>query len=86
MSQVAANALAYKSQLVAPNMFEDLTGNSCLELMEIACEPDSLLASAAQARTGRSDAACRSSLWCGHDLATSAGLSQVLEQIRVYRP
>ena len=86
MSQVAANALAYKSQLVVPNMFEDLTGNSRLELMEIACEPDSLLASAVQARTGRSDAACRSSLWCGHDLATSAGLSRVLEQIRVLRP
>ena len=86
MSQVAASAIAYKSQLVVPNMFEDLTGSNRLELMEIACEPDSLLASAVQARTGRSDAACRSSLWCGHDLATSAGLSRVLEQIRALKP
>ena len=86
MSQVAASAIAYKSQLVVPNMFEELSGSHRVELMEIACEPDSLLASAVQARTGRSDAACRSSLWCGHDLATPEGLSQVLEQILALRP
>ena len=67
-------------------MFEDLTGNSRVELMEIAREPDSLLASAAQARTGRSDAACRSSLRCGHDLATPSGLSLALEQIQTLKP
>ena len=86
ISQVAANAIAHKSQLVVPDMFENLKGSQRVELMEVACEPDSLLASAVQARTGRSDAACRSSLWCGHDLATSAGLSRVLEQIRALRP
>ena len=86
MSQVAASALAHKSQVVVPHMFEELTGSSRVELMEIACEPDSLLTNAVQARTGRSDAACRSSLWCGHDLATTTGLSRVLEQIYVLQP
>ena len=86
MSQVAASAIAHKSQVVVPNIFEELSGVNRVELMEFACEPDSLLASAVQARTGRSDAACRSSLWCGHDLSTPAGLSQVLEQIQVLRP
>ena len=86
MSQVAASALAHKSQLVVPHTFEELTGSSRVEFMEIACEPDSLLTSAVQARTGRSDAACRSSLWRGHDLATTTGLSQVLEQIYALQP
>ena len=86
LSQVAASAIAHKSQLVVPNMFEDLVGKGRMEFLEVACEPDSLLADTVRARTGRSDAAGRSSLWCGHDLATSAGLSKVLEQIHVLRP
>ena len=86
LSQTTASALAHKSQLVVPNMFEELVGKERLEFMEIACEPDSLLTSVYQARTGRSESACRSSLWCGHDLATQEGLAIVVEQIRTLKP
>ena len=86
MSGNAACALEYKSQLVVPNMFEELIGKDRLEFMEIACEPDSLLTHTFQERAGRSDAACRSSLWCGHDLSKPEGLNLVLEQIYTLRP
>ena len=86
LSYVTSKSLEYKSQMVVPNMFEDLIGESRVELLEIACEPDSILSKTFQDKTGRSDAACRSSLRCGHDLATREGLLLVLEQVRSLRP
>ena len=86
MSCAAACALEHRSQLVVPHMFEELVGKSRVDFMEIACEPDSLLSRTFQEKTGRPEAACRSSLWCGHDLATREGLHLVLEQICALNP
>ena len=54
--------------------------------MEIAREPHSILTKTFQDKAGRTEAACRSSLWCGHDLSTREGLRLVLEQINTLRP
>ena len=86
LSYAASQVLEHKSQQLIPNMFEELIGSSRLEFMEVACEPNSLLTKTFQDRNGRSDAACRSSLWCGHDLSTKEGLLLVLEQIHTMRP
>ena len=86
MSLQASRVLEHKFQDVVPNMFESLVGQKRLDLLEVMCEPDSLLTQTFHNRTGRSDSACRCSLWCGHDLSTPGGLSVVLEQIRVLKP
>ena len=70
MSLQASKVLEHKFQDVVPNMFESLVGQQRMDLLEVMCEPDSLLTSTFQSRTGRSDSACRCSLWCGHDLST----------------
>ncbi|CAE7833265.1 RE1 [Symbiodinium sp. CCMP2592] len=67
-------------------MFEQLVGQQRMDLLEVMCEPDSLLTATFQRRTGRSDSACRCSLWCGHDLSTPGGLAVTLEQIRTLKP
>ena len=86
MSLQASKVLEHKFQDVVPNMFESLVGQQRMDLLEVMCEPDSLLTSTFQSRTGRSDSACRCSLWCGHDLSTPGGLAVTLEQIRTLKP
>ena len=86
MSMIASRTLEHKSQLVVPNMFQELTGKSRVEFLEVSCEPDSLLTEAIRTRTGRSDSACRSALWSGQDLSTPEGLALIIEQIRCTNP
>ena len=86
MSLQASKVLEHKFQDVVPNMFESLVGQQRMDLLEVMCEPDSLLTSTFQSRTGRSDSACRCSLWCGHDLSNLGGLAVTLEQIRTLKP
>ena len=86
MSMIASRTLEHKSQLVVPNMFQELTGKSRVEFLEVSCEPDSLLTEAIRTRTGRSDSACRSALWSGQDLSTPDGLALIIEQIRCTNP
>ena len=86
MSMLASRALEHKSELVIPHMFQDLMGQSRVDLFEISSEADSLLTEEFRARTGRSDSACRSALWSGQDLSTPEGLALILEQIRCIHP
>ena len=43
MSMLASRALEHKSELVIPHMFQDLMGQSRVDLLEISSEADSLL-------------------------------------------
>ena len=86
MSLVASRALEHRSQLIVPNMFQELMGQSRVGLLEVSCEPDSLLTEEFRARTGRSDSACRSVLWSGQDMSTPEGLALILEQVRCTHP
>ena len=86
LSQSAARVLEHKSQRVVPEIFEGLVGESRLELFEIASGSGDSLVEMFTTRTGRSDCACRSSLWNDRELSRPEGLAVTLEQIRVLRP
>ena len=83
---VASHALEHRANNVIPNMFEELVGQARPELMEVSCEPDSILSETFRTRTGRSDSALRCALWNGHDLAKPEGRKLVLEQIYSLKP
>ena len=84
MSMLASRALEHKSELVIPHMFQDLMGQSRVDLFEISGEADSLLTEEFRARTGRSDSACRSALWSGQDLSTPEGLALSWNRLGVF--
>ena len=86
LSLQASRVLDRRSQRLIPDLFEGLIGDRRVELLEVTAEQDSLLAKTIVARTGRSDSACRSALWDGHDLSRAEGLAVILEQIRTLKP
>ena len=86
MNMVASRALEHKMDRIVPNMFEDLVGHSRPELLEISCEPESVLADFFIARTRRHDAPHRCALLDGHDIPKREGLGVVVEQILSLKP
>ena len=86
LSMVASKALEYRANMVVPGMFKDLIGRDRPELLEVLCEPNSILSETMIARTQRSESAHRCALWNGHDLAKPEGLKLVLEQVHSLKP
>ena len=66
--------------------FGKLLSHDRLELLEIACSPDSVLSDEMCTITGRPKAAERLSLWNGCDLSTSAGVKRAIAVIDLKRP
>ena len=83
---IASRALEHKSEVMVPHMFQEMLGESRVDMFEISCECDGLLTEEFRARTGRSDSACRSVLWSGQDLSSAEGLALTLEQVRCMHP
>ena len=57
-----------------------------MQLLEVACSPDSVLSSVMQEITGNPKAAIRLSLWNQHDLGTNEGVRAVLDKIDLHDP
>ena len=91
LSLTEARRLEEESQAVVPRLYQSLiahseTGRERPILMEVACEPHSLLSRTVQDRTGNPESAVRASLFNSGDLSSSAGLRLVLDRIRLERP
>ena len=71
---------------VLPQLFEGLAQASRTVLMEVACNPDSLLASTVQALTRDPASASRCGQWNACDLATSDGVKLVLKRVSLEKP
>ena len=81
-----ARQLEDQAWQIVPEIFQALTGHNRVCLMECACEPDSLLASAVQAQQKDPQAATRCSLFNGCDLSTDAGVRLVMRRMDNERP
>ena len=86
LGPLQARSLEEQAWSVAPGFFQSLAGHNRTCLMECACEPDSLLTSAAQAQQKDESAASRCSLYNGCDLSTDAGVRLIMKQMDLERP
>ena len=86
LSAGLASKLEYESQSLVPGLFQGLGEGGRSVLLEVACEPDSLISSAVQDLTGRENAASRASIWNGCDLSCAAGVKLVLQRLDLGRP
>ena len=86
LNPAAAQALEEKAWSLVPSLFQGLVEQGRTALMEVCCEPSSLLATAVQSLAGSETAASRCSLWNSCDLGTSAGLDLVLRRIEIEQP
>ena len=88
LSAQQAQHLEYEVGALVPHLFQQLVdlGDSGTQrpiLMEVACEPQSLLSQAVQSQTGDPNSAARCSLW---NLSTGVGVRLVIDRIRQERP
>ena len=86
MSATQASFVEHESWGVVPGLFQSLVVYDRPVVMEVACQPDSLISQHVQQVTGRESASCRYSLWNGADLSTDAGVRLVLERVRTEQP
>ena len=68
------------------NLVQGFVGKEKVQLLEVACSPDSVLSSVMQEITGNPKAAIRLSLWNQHDLGTNEGVRAVLDKIDLHDP
>ena len=68
------------------NLVQGFVGKEKVQLLEVACSPDSVLSSVMQEITGNPKAAMRLSLWNQHDLGTNEGVRAVLDKIDLHDP
>ena len=83
MSEAQARDLEHQAWALVPELFQDLTRQDRVVLMEVACEPDSRLSAAVQQKMGNPGAAVRAALWNHCDLGTGSGVKLILERIRL---
>ena len=74
------------SNQMLPSALQSLVTRSRVKLLEVACSPDSVLASSMQTMTGEEGSAVRCSLWNGCDLRKGSGVRMVLDQIDLHQP
>ena len=86
LGPLQARSLEEQAWSLVPEIFQSLTGHNRLCLLECACEPDSLLSSAVQARKKSETTAARCSLYNGCDLSTDAGVRLIMNRIDLERP
>ena len=86
LDMYAAQHLESQARSLVPQLFQSLQGMGRLALMEVCCEPDSLLSTAVQKAAGLESAATRCSLFNACDMGTSRGVKLVLERIQVEKP
>ena len=86
MSLGKALRLERASYEVVPQIFEGLAQTSRTVLMEVACHPDSLLASTVQSLANNPSAASRCGQWNACDLATAEGVRLVLKRVALEKP
>ena len=71
---------------LVPRAFQALVSEGRPVLMEIGCEPHSLLAEAVCREVGHKDAAVRCAEWNGVDLSVTSGVRLALERLKLERP
>ena len=81
LSLQSARHLETQAEALVPQLFQGLAARGKAVLMEVACEPDSILTSCVRTATGREDSAMRCSLFNSCDLGTHAGIRLILEHI-----
>ena len=67
-------------------LVQGFVGKEKVQLLEVACSPDSALSSVMQEITENPKAAMRLSLWNQHDLTTNEGIRAVLDKIDLHDP
>ena len=86
LNATQASLVEFESWRVVPGLFQSLVSFDRPVVMEVACQPDSLIGQHVKQETGRESSSCRYSLWNGADLSTDAGVRLVLERVRSERP
>ena len=86
LSVCKATQLEDAAWSLVPKTFQALVNQGRPVLMEVGCEPQSLLAEAVCKEVGTSDAAVRCADWNGVDLSVTAGVRLALERLRLERP
>ena len=74
------------SERLLPEAFEALLGHERIELLEVACSPDSILTSTMQKVTKQESAARRCSLSNTFDLSTNRGIHGDINEINTLHP
>lgn len=71
---------------LVPSALGTLVAHGPTNLLEVACNPDSVLSTTMHHLTGDTNTAVRCSIWNGCDLTTGAGVRSVLNKIDLHRP
>ena len=77
--------LAFCKDRLIPETFESLLSHRRIELLEVACAPNSVLSQVMQQKKG-ADAARRCSIFNEYDLGTNQGIHKVIADIDHYNP
>lgn len=86
LPEAKARHLTQCSDRLLPEAFEALVGHQRVELLEVACSPDSILTSTMQKVTKQESAARRCSLFNTFDLSTNRGIHGVINEINTLQP
>ena len=86
LSANQASRIEHLSHGVVPEIFQSVVGRGRPVLMEIACEPDSILEQAVRNHVGDEGATSRLSVWNGADLSTKEGIRFALTRVSQERP
>ncbi len=81
-----ARHLESQAQQLLPQLYQSLTSEPKVRLIEVACSPDSVLSQVMQDVTKSPQAAMRLSIWNQHDLCTGSGVKSILDKIDHHDP